>query len=104
MEINATKLRELRQARSWSQQHLADAAGLSLRTIQRAENQGSAAQETVMALCATLSIETGDLSVIPRPAPEELTEVRLGPRLLWYLAVWLFGLMVGVLVTLLIFK
>jgi len=37
MELNKDKLKHLRESKAWSQSHLAEVAGLSLRTIQRIE-------------------------------------------------------------------
>ncbi|MCA1766774.1 MAG: helix-turn-helix transcriptional regulator [Idiomarina sp.] len=48
---------ELRNRRGWTQQHLADACAVSLRTIQRVEKEGIASQETVAALCSVYEIE-----------------------------------------------
>ena len=58
--MNAQHIRKLREARAWSQEHLADAAGLSLRTIQRVEAEGKASAETRLALAAAL--EHGKIS------------------------------------------
>ena len=41
MKVDSQKLIQLRNARAWSQQHLADVSGLSLRTIQRIEKTQS---------------------------------------------------------------
>jgi len=57
MEINAETVRRERQQRGWTQQHLADAAGCSLRTVQRIEKHGVASNESVSALCAVFEIE-----------------------------------------------
>jgi len=57
MQINAEIVRRERQQRGWTQQHLADAADCSLRTVQRIENQGLASNESVSALCAVFEIE-----------------------------------------------
>ncbi len=40
-----------------TQQHLADACAVSLRTIQRVEKEGMASSETVLALCSVLEVE-----------------------------------------------
>ena len=37
MQINAQRVKHLREQKCWSQQQLADMAGISLRTIQRLE-------------------------------------------------------------------
>ncbi|MEZ9594247.1 helix-turn-helix domain-containing protein [Shewanella sp. 10N.261.52.F9] len=41
MEINPFAIRTLRQEKGWTQQHLADACAISLRTVQRVEKEGS---------------------------------------------------------------
>jgi len=61
MEINAETVLQERQRRGWTQQHLADAAGLSLRTVQRIEKQGLASNESVSALCAVYEIDRAEL-------------------------------------------
>lgn len=63
MEIRAESVRRERQQRGWTQQHLADAAGCSLRTVQRIEKHGVASNESVSALCAVFGLERGDLLV-----------------------------------------
>ncbi|MCG7649738.1 helix-turn-helix transcriptional regulator [Alteromonas sp. MmMcT2-5] len=45
MKVDSQKLIQLRNARAWSQQHLADVSGLSLRTIQRIEKTQSASHD-----------------------------------------------------------
>lgn len=68
MHINtdARKIKRWREDRSWSQEHLADAAGLSLRTVQRIENGESASRESVMALAAAFSVDVISLTVDAR--------------------------------------
>jgi DNA-binding XRE family transcriptional regulator len=51
----------VRENRGWSQGHLANVAGLSLRTIQRIEKTGFASFESVTALASVLSLEVADL-------------------------------------------
>ena len=65
MDINASIIKNERLARSWTQQHLADACNLSLRTVQRVERFGSAAPDTVMELCAVLEVSQDVLVVKP---------------------------------------
>jgi transcriptional regulator with XRE-family HTH domain len=55
-------IRELREARAWTQAHLADAAGLSLRTVQRLESLHSCSNETLLALAAALEIDVRALT------------------------------------------
>jgi transcriptional regulator with XRE-family HTH domain len=61
MEVRAETVRTERQRRGWTQQHLADAAGCSLRTIQRIERHGVASNESVSALCAVFGLDRVDL-------------------------------------------
>ncbi len=61
MNINGDMVRALREEKSWSQEHLAEAAGLSVRTIQRVENDGMGSAETRLALAAALSVPVSAL-------------------------------------------
>lgn len=71
MEIRAETVRRERQQRGWTQQHLADAADCSLRTIQRIEKQGVASNESVSALCAVFELERSALLVNDPASPED---------------------------------
>jgi transcriptional regulator with XRE-family HTH domain len=62
MRVDPLKLRQLREERSWSQERLADAAGLSLRTVQRVEREGNASAETRLALAGAFGVDVGVLS------------------------------------------
>ena len=61
MKINAEKVRLSRAEHNWSQDELAVAAGLNLRTIQRIETQGVASLQSKKALAAALDIQMSDL-------------------------------------------
>ena len=61
MKLNAERLRALRDGRGWSQEHLAAAAGVSVRTIQRAESDGAASRETKVCLAAALGVPHSEL-------------------------------------------
>ena len=65
MKVNGELVRTLRERKSWSQEHLADAAGLSVRTVQRVEVDNIASAETRLALAAALGVPVGEL--IPGP-------------------------------------
>ncbi|TRW48546.1 helix-turn-helix transcriptional regulator [Aliidiomarina halalkaliphila] len=64
MSINAEQVRALRESRGWSQEHLAEVAGLSLRTIQRVEADGRGSRETKLSLAAAFDVPLGRLSVV----------------------------------------
>ncbi len=61
MKVNSELIVKLRKNRSWSQDELAIASGLNLRTIQRVEKYASASLQTRKALAASLEIDIRDL-------------------------------------------
>ena len=66
MKVNRSLILSLRKQRSWSQDELAVAAGLNLRTVQRIERSGSASLQSKKSLAAAFGIEVSDLE-----SPEE---------------------------------
>ena len=62
--ICVEKIKALRQDNGWSQDLLAKASGLSLRTIQRIEKDGNGSAETQLALAATFNVSPKELFVI----------------------------------------
>lgn len=62
MTISADKLIRLRRDRGWSQEKLAAISGISVRTIQRAERDGSCSLETKLAFATVLEISPGEIS------------------------------------------
>jgi transcriptional regulator with XRE-family HTH domain len=85
VKVDPVKLRSLRETKSWSQEHLASAAGLSSRTVQRVESDGSASAETMLALASALGVGPGDLRLTTAAkVPEGLERgVRVGRRSLY---------------------
>lgn len=63
MKIHAERILKERKAKAWSQQHLADASGLSLRTIQRVENNATGSLETIKALASCFELNVNQLFV-----------------------------------------
>ncbi|MDP4537970.1 helix-turn-helix transcriptional regulator [Alkalimonas collagenimarina] len=63
MKINSEIVIKKRKDKAWSQQHLADVCDVSLRTIQRAENDGNASYETQKALCSAFEIDVKDIAL-----------------------------------------
>jgi transcriptional regulator with XRE-family HTH domain len=61
MQIDSSKVRSERERRAWSQEHLAEVSGLSLRTVQRIETTGSASFESARALAAVFELEVSAL-------------------------------------------
>ena len=69
MAISGETVKILREAKAWSQAHLAEAAGLSLRTVQRVEAEGTASAETRLAIAAALDVPVNTLNAAPMPPP-----------------------------------
>jgi transcriptional regulator with XRE-family HTH domain len=63
MEVNARKIKVLRTSNGWTQQHLADACAISLRTVQRVERYGNASRETVASLASVFEMNQTALIV-----------------------------------------
>ena len=61
MKINAIMVSELRKKHSWSQDELATAAGLNLRTVQRIENDGTTSLQSAKAIAAALNSQLDQL-------------------------------------------
>ncbi|MFT5211084.1 MAG: transcriptional regulator with XRE-family HTH domain [Flavobacterium sp.] len=61
MKINAKLILELRNKNSWSQDELAIASGLNLRTVQRIEKHATASLQSRKALASALEIDSLDL-------------------------------------------
>lgn len=95
MDIQASRVRELRAQRGWTQQHLADACAVSLRTVQRIEKDGNAAQETVAALCAVFNVEREQLLLVPRKQLDRLQPAQFGRQWIAYLVVLIIGIAIG---------
>lgn len=98
---DAEKIKRWREERLWSQEHLAELAGLGLRTVQRIENGDPASRDSVMALAAAFNVDAAALTVNPQTAAAEAREnkakkgvaaLRLG--FLINLACWVFGMIV----------
>lgn len=62
MQLNKEILKSEREKRAWSQSHLAEVAGLSMRTVQRIERTGSASFESAKALASALDTHVEQLS------------------------------------------
>lgn len=93
-DIDGARVRREREARAWTQEHLAGATGLSLRTIQRIETSGTASFESLNALAAALSLTLAQLRgteavrhEAARHAPLRLLTMWSFPRLFAAIAV-----------------
>jgi len=77
MNVNATTIKTLRKQKLWSQDELAMACGVSLRTIQRAEGQGEASADTLKALASALEVAVQTLCKPLEPVQNYLN-IQLG--------------------------
>lgn len=100
-KADAAKIKRWREERQWSQEHLADLAGIGLRTIQRIENGGTASKDSLMALAAAFDVDVMSLCVDPAEEAVEILErrtVKVRKALflsLWiHLASYVFGMIV----------
>jgi transcriptional regulator with XRE-family HTH domain len=67
--LDSEKLKQIRRDKGWSQDLLAKASGLSLRTIQRIEADAQASSESVLAIASALELSP----VVLRAASNELS-------------------------------
>lgn len=79
MNIDSARLRELRTARQWSQEQLAQLSGLNLRTVQRLESGARISMESLRALAAVFEVPAESLLArAPAPRPPALVAMREG--------------------------
>lgn len=79
MHIDSIRLRELRTARQWSQEQLAELSGLNLRTIQRLEAGAKISMESLRALAAVFEVPAESLLVrATAPGPPAIMAMREG--------------------------
>ena len=61
--IDKDLIKKLRIERSWSQDQLSSVSGLSLRTVQRVESEGTCSLESKKALAVAFEINANDLDI-----------------------------------------
>lgn len=98
MEICAIAVKKHRTDKVWTQQHLADVCGVSLRTIQRVERYGTTSAETLMSLSSVFDVDHQSLA---RPDTEktetDITSPTSQSIILLMVSATLLGCMVGAL-------
>lgn len=67
MNINSARVKQLRSAKSWSQEELAIAAGLNLRTVQRIGSEATASLQSKKALASAFGVAVKDLEQAASP-------------------------------------
>jgi transcriptional regulator with XRE-family HTH domain len=83
MKIDGSRVRVLRERKAWSQEHLASVSGLSVRTIQRVEADGTALPETRLALASALMVSAAELMGEEPARATEQPRAKRGARLGW---------------------
>lgn len=67
MKVDPEYIVSLRNTKSWSQEELANASGLNLRTIQRIERQGAISLQSKKSLAAVFEIDISELDYVEAP-------------------------------------
>ncbi len=104
MDVNAKKIKNLRTDKGWTQQHLADACAISLRTVQRVERYGNASQDTVLGLASVFEVSQSEL-IVPEEPVELLStseESNTNKQNMQLFTAALFGATLGALVMFLV--
>lgn len=63
VKVDSDKIRLWRKERYWSQEQIAEKAGISLRTIQRIENGGVASHDTAVFLANVFEVDVNDFII-----------------------------------------
>ncbi len=71
---DSAKIKRWREERHWSQEHLADLAGIGLRTVQRIENGETASGESLKALAAAFNVDVMALTVDAKTEAERIIQ------------------------------
>jgi len=98
MEVNALAIKNLRTQHAYTQQHLADACAVSLRTIQRVERYGTASSETLMSLSAVFEVKSHTL-MAAQQHQEAVAEPANKVFILWIALATGMGALIGSLLT-----
>jgi transcriptional regulator with XRE-family HTH domain len=103
MDVNAKKIKELRTGKGWTQQHLADACAISLRTVQRVERYGNASQDTVLGLSSVFEIQQSEI-IVAEEVIEDISEAEKNnnSQLKQLFFAVLFGAVAGALIMFLV--
>ena len=74
VQVDRDLIRSEREKRAWSQEHLAAAAGIGARTVQRIEATGIASYESVRAISAALEKSVAELRTDEASGPQAATD------------------------------
>jgi transcriptional regulator with XRE-family HTH domain len=100
-DVDAGKIKRWREERHWSQEHLAELAGVGVRTVQRIETDEKASGDSLKALAAAFNVDVMALTVDAKREAEVMlreknAKVTAAMRLGFFihLASYLFGMVV----------
>ena len=100
-QTDADKIKRWREERHWSQEHLAELAGIGLRTLQRIERGDKASGDSLKALAAAFNVDVMALTVDAKTEAQAMlreknAKVTAAMRLGFFihLASYLFGMVV----------
>jgi len=90
MKIDTDKIRRWREERFWSQEHLAELAGIAPRTVQRIESGETASRDSIMALAAAFNVDARALTIDPEQEKsnaslQKLEKTSAGLRLAFFI-------------------
>ncbi len=97
MKIDANRIKALREARGWSQEHLAAVSGLSPRTVQRLESEGKASHESRMAVAAAFGVEPAQLLETDGMPPLAISGAAIGAADRAKIILWIVSLVLAVI-------
>ena len=71
-DADAAKIKRWREERHWSQEHLAELAGIGVRTVQRIETGDKASGDSLKALAAAFNVDVMALTVDAKTEAETM--------------------------------
>ncbi len=100
-KADTAKIKRWREERHWSQEHLADMAGVGLRTLQRIENGQQASPDSLKALASAFQVDVTALYVDPEAEAASIIKAKnaktsdaIRMSFFIHLASWVLGMAV----------
>ena len=90
MKINKISVVALRNSQNWTQEDLAAAAGVSVRTIQRVETMGTGSQETSKALAAAFDVDIAKITMPEQDWTWTRYTIKILMKTFWPIALTMF--------------
>lgn len=90
MKINKVSVVALRNSQNWTQEDLAAAAGVSVRTIQRVETMGTGSQETSKALAAAFDVDIAKITMPEQNWTWTRYTIKIIMKTFWPIALTMF--------------